>query len=115
MTRIPWVTAQAEGIRHELHQVYAENPAGAQLHISISNEEGLLDALLEVNQELVDVIRGYEDLERMGISERRETEQPTEVMLGRSVSCLIAQSCVTVDMAWLPSELNGLKRKHPSM
>ncbi|GJJ09343.1 hypothetical protein Clacol_003565 [Clathrus columnatus] len=73
MAQIPWATAQADRSREEMHRPYREG-GEVEGNKSVSKEEELLAALLRANEELLEVFRIYDDLQRLGIMEQEERE-----------------------------------------
>ncbi|QRW10666.1 TOM1-like protein 2 [Ceratobasidium sp. AG-Ba] len=81
--QIDWATAQADRARAQQLSL-----VGPGEHVPTTAEEQLLDALCNANMELNDVFKTYDDIERIGISEREEAEvrerSRVEVRLDRS-------------------------------
>jgi hypothetical protein len=85
--QIDWATAIADRARAEQLSI-----VGPGEHVPTTVEEQLLHALVTANGELNDAFKGYDDLERIAISEREEAEvrerSRVELRLDRSVSIL---------------------------
>ena len=74
----------------------------------LTTEEKLLAAILAANEELLEALRLYDDLERVGIERDAEERSKRDIRMDRSVSCHIGRS---VDKFLTPTAASCLRRQ----
>jgi hypothetical protein len=106
VAQIPWATAGAERSRVAAAAKKAresssdggangklvKKPVNGAATTDLTKEEKLLAALLNANEELIEVFRIYDELEKMALTEMDEREAAkrsmVETKLDRTVCCL---------------------------
>ncbi|KAI0309899.1 hypothetical protein OF83DRAFT_1166758 [Amylostereum chailletii] len=92
-TQIPWASAGADRSRQLREQAKANVQADATLRpnrqsidapIELTVEEQLLASLLDANEELISVLRVYEDVERIGVEAEAQERSKTDTRMDRS-------------------------------
>jgi hypothetical protein len=84
--QIPWATAGADRSREEKAIQLSMQLDSPHSPTELTIEEQLLAELLRSNEELLDVLRQYQDLERIGIEREAEERSRKETRMDRTVS-----------------------------
>lgn len=82
--QIPWASAGAERSRlaNSRRQTVHESPDGT---VELTIEERLLAALLGANEDLLEALRVYDDLERVAVEREAEEISRRDIKMDRSV------------------------------
>jgi hypothetical protein len=91
ITQIPWATAGADRSREErIIQLSVMSEAEQnQLMNEQTVEEQLLSELLDAHEVLLESLRMYEDLQRIGMERQAEILSRQETRMPRSVGCTV--------------------------
>lgn len=91
--QIPWATAGAERSRMLKDQACIEPERGDDSPIEPTTEEQLLADLLVANEDLLEAIKQYNDLERVAMERKAEDRSRKETRMDRRVSFHINLYC----------------------
>lgn len=84
-------------LRVSCYMPFSDN-ADEEPAIELTVEEKLLAALLGANAELLEALKQYDDLERVGLERKVEDRSRKEVRIDRRVSRFCCRGCVQINV-----------------